>query len=139
MEILTEGKRVGGCCLKVRDYLVNWSIRPQVRLSRNRFTEEVGQKLGTSVRQVEDRLVHQMLDDCLPTDVDDEGNSGPDLRDVGKVLLRSHSYGGSACASHALHLVQDVQVRSLVRDEVVGSERAVLLRELLDDPRELGG
>ena len=83
----------------------------------------------------EQRLEQQMQQQVVAPDVDDEGDRRPDLRDVGEVLIRADADIRAAGDARRLQRRDHVEVRALVRDQVVGVEIAALFREPLDPRR----
>src|SRR3954453_19175363 len=77
-----------------------------------------------------------MVDHVLAPDVDDERDPRPERDEVGEVLIGSDTDVHAAGAYGALELRDHVLKRSLVRDEVVGPEKAARLREVGDQPPE---
>src|SRR5690606_349915 len=87
-------------------------------------------------RKLEQRLEEQVLEQVVPPDVQDERDRRAQRRDVGEVLVRTHPDVRAAPAAQRTQVLGDVQVRRLVRDQVVRVEVAARLRQLRDQPRE---
>ena len=100
------------------------------RRGRLRTRKQARQKLHPRGRQLDDRLVHQMQQHVLPPDVDDERHPRFQCRDVGEVLIGSDSQVDAAASRRPFQLRHDALERALVRDEVVGNERAAGLGQI---------
>src|SRR5262245_11386126 len=96
------------------------------------------EKLRPALCFFENRLVEQVLERVLTTDVDDECDCRVDQREIAEVLLGADANVGAAL--HRLLAKQrgNLQIRGLVRDEVVAEEIAIRLRELAEQPRKAG-
>ena len=64
---------------------------------------------------------------------EEKREGGADAGDVGKVLIGANPNVDAAADAALLELRQDVEVRSFVRNKIVGVELAARLRELLDE------
>jgi len=83
-----------------------------------------------------ERLVHQVQQHVLPTDIDDERDARLDRGDVGEVLIRSDAEVGARRHQGLLQHRDDVLELHLVRDEIVGTEETVRFGELGDQRPE---
>src|SRR5215831_9304864 len=84
------------------------------------------------------RLEHHMLDHRLPANIDDEGDLRPYLCNVCEVLLGPDADVSAARCAKLAKPGNDVQVRCLVRYEILRPEVSAVLREFVDDAGELG-
>ncbi|OFV91569.1 MAG: hypothetical protein A3H95_01070 [Acidobacteria bacterium RIFCSPLOWO2_02_FULL_64_15] len=71
-----------------------------------------------------------MQQQIVAADVDDEGNGGAHLRDVGEILVRPDADVRAACHAAVPQGGDDVQVGLFIRDKIVGVEIAAALGEL---------
>ena len=71
----------------------------------------------------EERLEQQMQQQVVAPHVDDVRDRRPDLRDVREVLVRADADVGPAGDAPCDERRDDVEVRGLVRDQIVGVER----------------
>ena len=88
--------------------------------------------------QLEQRLVHQMLDQVLPPDVDDERHLRLQRGDVGEVLLGTDAEVDAARLGPRAKRRDDGLDGRFVRHEVVEREVPFRLRELADELPEVG-
>src|SRR5262245_65222471 len=79
-----------------------------------RLAQQEREELGPSWREMKDRLEHQVLNHCLPANVDDERYAGTDLGDVRKILFRSDADVRAVSRCKLPQLANDMQVGGLV-------------------------
>ena len=82
-----------------------------------------------------------MEQQIVAPDVDDEGNAGMNLRDVRKVLIGSDADVDTARDAGRFQGGYDLEIRPLVRNQVVGVEVAAFFRQALDalgERRQIG-
>src|SRR5213594_4297252 len=104
-----------------------------------RWAQEIEKIFLTVAGQVKHSFEKQVLEKVLSSDVEDKGIPGPDLGDVGEVLIRPHAEINSALDAQFPELGNRVEVRSLVRNKVVVPEITAALRDPLDEFGKLAG
>ena len=139
--LLVESLRIGAFRVLPRlvhggEYLAG--ARPGVQSLRTFSREQPENEIGAVRRQFEERLVHQVQLQVAAADVDDERHPRLERRDIGEVLLGTHSEVDALGLRRAEELGDHRLEEELVRQQVVGSELAVRLGELHDHVPELG-
>ena len=86
--------------------------------------------------ELEERLEPEVLEEVVPTDVDDEGKVRLELRNVGEVLIRSNAHVYATTHAPLSHCSHHVEVGCFIRDQVVGIEVSARLGKLVDQPNE---
>ena len=86
---------------------------------------------------MEQRLEQQVQQQVVAPDVHDERDRGTAFGDIREVLIRSDADVGAPLEILGAERGQHLQVRRLVRDQVVGIEVAAALRERRDRLGEL--
>ena len=109
---------------------------PALDVCRHRPAEQQREVLDPRPRQREQRLEEQVQQQVVAPDVDDEGDVGPDRGDVGEVLVGTDADVRAAADAALLQVRNDVQIRALVRDQVVGVEVSRRLGQRRDLGRE---
>lgn len=104
--------------------------RARLEAFRTRPGEEPREEVGAIFRQLEERLVHQVLHRVLPSDIDDEGDPRPERGDIGEVLLGSDTQENPARGDGLLESREDLLEVQLVRDVVLVFEIPVRFREI---------
>ena len=99
-------------------------------------SEQQAEIVDPRFRHREQRLEDQVQQQVVAAQVDDEGDARLDLRDIGEVLVGTHADIRAAGEARIAQGRHDVQIRPLVRDEVVGVEIAAGLGQLRDALRE---
>ena len=77
-----------------------------------------------------------MLEQIVAADVEHERDRRPDERDVREVLIGPDPDVHTAMDALLLELAGDVEVRHLIRDDVVGVEKPARLRQMRHESRE---
>jgi hypothetical protein len=85
---------------------------------------------------LKESFVHQVLDDCLPANIDDKCDLRSNLGYVGKILFRSHPNIGASGSAQGIQLAQDVKIGSLVGYKIIRTKISILLRKLPDNAGE---
>src|SRR5262249_962360 len=132
--VALEGDRIGLYALEGRQQRFGRDVARYLRGRRPR--EEARQEVLARRRQLDDRLVHQVQQQVLAADVDDERDPRLDGGDVGEVLVRTHANVGARGRERLLERRDDVLELHLVRDEIVGAEETVGLGEFGDEGPE---
>ena len=127
-----ERARVEHGRLDLRDDLVEGRVTPVLCVGWHGSSEQHREVLDARSRQGEQRLEQQMKQQVVAPDVDDEGNVGPDRGDVQKVRFGPDADVRAAFDAALLEVWNDVQIRTLVGDEIVGIEVASRLGERRD-------
>ena len=86
--------------------------------------------------RLEQGLEEEMEQEIVPADVDDEGDLGLELGDVGEAGFGTDAEVGAARDAEGAEGVEGVEVGGFVGDEIVALEVAAGLRELLHQPAE---
>jgi len=115
--------------LEVGDETIDRRLFPAVHGGRHGPAEQMPEVFDAAVRDVEQRLEEQVQQQVVAADVDDEGDRRPHFADVGKILIGTDADVGAAANTAPLQLGHDLQVRALVRDQIVGVEVAGALRQ----------
>src|SRR5687768_11358712 len=114
------------------------NIRADAR-ARRRPAEQQREIFRPVRREREDGLEEQVLQQIVAADIDEQRYARANLRDVRKILIRSYADVRATSNAQLTELPDDMQVRRLVRYEVVGVEVAAALRQPLDSARERRG
>ena len=100
-----------------------------------RLIEETEQKFGPIARQVEDRFVHQVLDNGGAANIHDERDPRLERGDVGEILVGADADIDAARNRPRLQFRDDLLVGALVRDQSaptwIRTRDLVLMRDLL--------
>src|SRR3954454_3624229 len=78
-----------------------------------------------------------MLEHVLSSNVGDDCQGGPCMNDVRKILVWSDAKVYAARPNPAVQIVNDVKVRGLIGNEIVGVEISFGFRPLLNVPPQL--
>ena len=142
---LADGRlhRIDGVAVAVRavdvvDQLLNRFRAPPIDVAREWLTEQQAQILHSITRHGEQRLEQQVLEEVVSPDIDHERDVRPNRRNVREVLVGPDPDVGTALNLQSAHAVKHVQVRRLVRDEIVGGEVTAGLRQPLHQLCERG-
>jgi hypothetical protein len=105
---------------------------PALHVAGRRTAEQQRQILDARRRFDEQRLEEQVQQEIVAPDVDDERDGWPEVRDIREVLIRADADVRAAGEAGRRERGHHMQVRPLVRDQVVRVEVAFRLGQLRD-------
>ncbi|MDO8542185.1 MAG: hypothetical protein Q7S40_17235 [Opitutaceae bacterium] len=120
-------RRQHGRFVDMRDDRVNRSVAPRRARCRRRPASQKAQVFHASRRFLEQRLEQQVQQQIVAPQIDDVGNGRLDLRDVRVVLIRADADVGAAVDVRLGERRHHVQIRLLVRNEIIPAEVAARL------------
>ncbi len=128
--------RLGG--VNVGDDPLEARVAPRLDAIGHRPAGQHAEILGAIPRLGEQRLEQQVQQQVVAAQIDDERDGRANGGDVREVLIGSDADVGAAARAGGLQRGNDLEVRLLVRDQIVGVEFALRFRELLDARSERG-
>ena len=113
----------------VRDDAIERRGAPGIDVVRYGTAKQHRQVFHPGAREREDGLEQQVEEQVVAPHVDDVDDVGPDCRNVRKVLVRADADIDAAPHATLLQIGDDLEIRALVRNEVVGVEVTRRLRQ----------
>ena len=130
--------RVDGKAVDRQQDRIDRGAVPAPDVPRHQPTGPATQVFEAIAGSLEQGLEHQVHQQVIAAYVDHERHGRPDGGDVRKTLVGSDADEGAACDVSRPEVADGVQVRGLVRDEVIRIEVARGLRQPCDGARERG-